>query len=183
MNTTKYLLLALNSQIYRLHLTLANTWNSTWPYIHSKIKSTLQRKLQTRYKKLDTKISKLAKAQKMTPQQVHNFYPRVVNNTNIPFSEPEITLLQKGLEYNLHMKHHNWLENLALEGETAVSQLPTSDCEIYRKLAAERITTLHHNNKHIPPAPNEQHEARTTRAYSPNSETTLLSHEQTRATL
>ena len=33
-------------------------------------------------------------------------------------------LLEKGLKYNLHSKKKNWLVNLALEAETAVTQLP-----------------------------------------------------------
>ena len=33
-----------------------------------------------------------------------NFYPRVVNNTNITFSKEELTLLNKELKYNLHFK-------------------------------------------------------------------------------
>jgi hypothetical protein len=105
------------------------------------------KEMQTRYKKLDTKIRKLANDQTLTPRQVHIFYPRIVNNSILPFSEREMTLLQKGLKYNLHMKHRNWLKNLALEAETAVSHLPTADRDIYRKLIAERITTLHQNSK------------------------------------
>jgi len=94
----------LNSQIYHLHLTLANTWNNTWQYIHNTIERTLQREMETKYKKLNTKLSKLTEMQTMTPQQAHTFYPCVVNKSNIPFSETEMTLLKKGLKYNLHTK-------------------------------------------------------------------------------
>jgi len=95
----------------------------------------------------------------MTTRQVHTFYPRVVNKSNIPFSETEMTLLQKGLKYNLHTKCRDWLKNLALEAETAVSHLPIADRDVYRKLVAERITTLHQNSKH-PPTPNTQQETK-----------------------
>jgi len=43
----------------------------------------------------------------MTPQDKHTFHPRVINNTNIPFSNSEMTLLQKGLKYNLHTNKKN----------------------------------------------------------------------------
>jgi hypothetical protein len=58
-----------------------------------------------------------------------------------------MTLLQKGPRYNLHSKKDNWIQNLALEAETAISQLPPSDHDIKdRKLTAERINTLLLNN-------------------------------------
>jgi hypothetical protein len=138
---------------------MANTWNDIWPYIHNIIDNTLQKEMKITYKKKDSKINKLAEAQTVTPKQTHSFYPRVVNNTNIPFSKHEMTLLQNRLKYNLHIKRHNCLENLALEAETAVSKLPTSDRETYRKLVAERITTLHEGSKH-PPTRKVQQEAK-----------------------
>jgi len=53
-----------------------------------------------------------------------------------------MTLLQKGLEYNIHSKERKWIQNLALEAETAITQLPTTEREVYRKLVADRINTL-----------------------------------------
>jgi len=74
----------------------------------------------------------------------HTFHPRVINNTNITFSNSETTLLEKGLKYNLHTKMKNWLLNLALEAETDITQLPITDCEFYRKPIADHIETLQH---------------------------------------
>ena len=71
-----------------------------------------------------------------------------------------MSLLQKGPKYNLHTKQQNWLQNLALEAETAISQLPTSNRDIYRKLVAERINTLQQNSNHHP-THNAHPEART----------------------
>lgn len=56
-----------------------------------------------------------------------------------------MTLLQKAHKYNIHSKQKNWLQNLALEAETAITQLPTTDRDVYRKLVAERINTLQRN--------------------------------------
>jgi len=56
--------------------------------------------------------------------------------------------LQKGLKYNVHAKRKNWVPNLALEAETAISLLPTNEREVYMKLVADRIDTL---NQKKPP--------------------------------
>jgi len=80
------------------------------------------------------------------PNELVTFYPRVVNNTNIPFTRSKTTLLQKGLKYNLHAKSKNWIQNLALEAETAISLLPTNEREVYRKLVADHIATLNQKN-------------------------------------
>ena len=58
-----------------------------------------------------------------------------------------MALLQKGPKYNLHSKPKNRIQNLALEAETAISHLPPSEREVYRKLTAERINTLQKHNK------------------------------------
>jgi hypothetical protein len=57
-----------------------------------------------KYKLLDDKLHKLAQQQRKNPTAQHKFYPRVVNNTDITFSEDEMTLLEKGPKYNLHYK-------------------------------------------------------------------------------
>ena len=69
-------------------------------------------------------------------------------------------LLQKGLKYNIHAKKENWIQTLALEAETAVTQLPPNDRDVYRKLIAERIDNLHKQN----PAHNAHPEAKTIRS-------------------
>ena len=136
----------LNYQIYRLHLTLANTWNNTWHYIQHTIENKIQKEAQKKYHKLDKKIEKLIQSQTTKPLDKQDFYPRVVNNTDIHFSNNEMTLLQKGLKYNLHTKQKNWIQDLALEAETAIQKLPISDRDTYRHLVATRINTLKKNN-------------------------------------
>jgi len=37
------------------------------------------------------------------------------------FSEQEMTLLEKGHKYNLHSKSKDWIRNLALEAQTAIT--------------------------------------------------------------
>ena len=97
--------------------------------------------------------------------------------TDISFSEAEMFLLQKGPKYSIHKKHKNYIQNLAIVAETAISHLPLSEREDYRKLTAERINTLKKNNK-----PSHTHTAHTAhtpipgplRASKQNSETMWL---------
>jgi len=55
-------------------------------------------------------------------------------------------LLQKGLKYNIHSKKKNWVQNVALEAETAITQLPANEREVYGKLVAARINTPQQQN-------------------------------------
>jgi len=47
-------------------------------------------------------------------------YLPVLNN-NIPFPNSEMSLLQKGVKYNIHAKKRDWIQTLALEAETAIN--------------------------------------------------------------
>jgi hypothetical protein len=67
---------------------------------------------------------------------------RVENYTNIQFTNEEIQLLSKGLKYNLHHKHKKWIETLALEAETAISQLDATEQNYYRHAVAENLKNM-----------------------------------------
>ena len=114
----------LNLQIYHLHISLANTWNNTWPHIQHTIQEKLRRETKTRYKTLDKKLKKKTQTQTMTPQGPHTFYPRVINNTNIPFTNSETALLQKGLEIQDTLKKEELDTETGPRGRN--SRYPTS---------------------------------------------------------
>ena len=129
------------------------TYTYPWPtcgttHLHMQhmIEEKLRRETKTKYKTLDKKLKKLAQTQTMTPQKPHTFYARVINNTNIPFTNSKTALLQKGLKYNIHSKKKNWIQNLALEAKTAITQLPANEREVYTKLVADRIDTQQQQN-------------------------------------
>jgi hypothetical protein len=69
----------------------------------------------------------------------------------INFSEKK-SLLNKGLKYNPHTKKANWLTNLAVEAETALTQVSSSDRYFYRKqiYSYDRIETLHRQTEQVP---------------------------------
>ena len=72
-----------------------------------------------------------------------------------------MSMLQKGLKYNLHKKEENWIQNLALEAETAIQKLPNLDRDIYRHIVTDRINTLQKNRNTQPNTNNAKHEAKT----------------------
>lgn len=49
----------LNHQLFKLHLSLANTWGKSWSYIQEVIEGTLQKTMRPKYKTLDSKLPKL----------------------------------------------------------------------------------------------------------------------------
>jgi len=99
------------------------------------------------YQTLDKKLKRLNSLQTYSLSNPQTFHPRVVNMTDIPFTEKEMALLQKRPKCNLHDKPKNGIRNLALEAETVLSNLPLPQRETYRILTAERISTLQRNNK------------------------------------
>jgi len=134
----------LNRRLYYLHLSMANTWGNTWQYIRDTIEMKLKKQIRLKYETLDKKLQRLSQEQIKTPNEHHNFYPIVVNNTNITFTKNETALLEKGLKYNLHNKKKNCLTILALEAETAISSVPITDREYYRKKVSDHIEKLKH---------------------------------------
>jgi len=50
-----------------------------------------------------------------------------------------MTLLDKGLKYNLNHKSKHWLSNTALEAEAAITSLPTGEQEHVRYQVAHNL--------------------------------------------
>jgi len=78
-----------------------------------------------------------------------------------------MTLIKKGTKYNIHTKKRNWIQNLALKVKTAISKLPPTEKDVYRKLTAKCISTLLHTT----PTPHKTHTLRAepSNPYKPNS--------------
>ena len=60
--------------------------------------------MEKKYKSLDLKINKLTCGQNKNLENKTYFYPRVINKIDTKFSNDEMTLLNKGLKYNLIYK-------------------------------------------------------------------------------
>jgi formyltetrahydrofolate synthetase len=87
----------------------------SWYPIQNLINEKLNQNMENKYKTRGLKIHKLTHAQNENLDTNIQFYPRVINKTDIEFSNDEMTLLNKGLKYNLTYKGKYWLSNLALE--------------------------------------------------------------------
>ena len=49
------------------------------------------------------KLTKLTKNQTITPREQHSLYPRIINNTNVTFSDKETILLKKKDSNTIYM--------------------------------------------------------------------------------
>jgi hypothetical protein len=94
------------------------------------------------HQKHQHKVHNLTKSQTENITNKNNHYPRVINTTDINFTQDEIQLLIKGLKYYLHYKQKNWLETLALEAETAISNLYITEQQYYRHAVAININKI-----------------------------------------
>ena len=83
---------------------------------------------------MEEKLNKLTNIQIDKPYNTKNFYPPVINKTNIIFSNDELLILSKGLKYNLNHKHKNWIRTWVLQAETSSNQLPAfvKECMQYQ---------------------------------------------------
>ena len=68
-------------------------WHSIQNFVNEKLNHNMEKK----YKILDLKINILTCDQNQQRDNKIQFYPTVVNNTNIDFSNEEIALLNKAL--------------------------------------------------------------------------------------
>jgi hypothetical protein len=102
-----------------------------WRHINEKLKKELDKK----FKGLNKKLDNLIKQQKnlCKPNHSREFHKRVENLSHVSFSENEINVLNKGLQYELpHTNSREWLENLIIVTETAISKLPLQDQDNFR---------------------------------------------------
>jgi hypothetical protein len=53
--------------------------------------------------------------------------------------DAEMQLLNKGLKYNLHYEHKDWIKTVAIETDAAISQLHERDQKCIKQLLANNI--------------------------------------------
>jgi hypothetical protein len=140
----------LNKLLYKLHLNNANTWGNTWHIIYENINNTMKVNMNGKYRMLNDKLHHLMLNNRTNTQQQqhHTFYQRVSNLTNITFTNDELTLLNKGLKYNLHNTPKNWLHTLAIDADTAISLLHPHEQVYMRKIVANKLKGLINRHTH-----------------------------------
>jgi hypothetical protein len=137
----------LNTQLYQAHIHNANIWQQTWGNIKQSVDQKLQQEMKKVYMKQQQKIANMIKTQTTVITNNNTNYTSVENRTNTQFTHEEIQLLNKGLKYNLHHKNEKWIETLALEAETAISHLDTTEQNYYRHAVARKLKDISRNNK------------------------------------
>jgi hypothetical protein len=113
----------LNTLLYKAHLQASNTWGKTWYVISNSIHESIKLTLTKKYQSLNSKLQHLKdKTHGKTISHTDSnrkFHKRVINLTNIKFTDDENKLLQKGLKYNLHSNSKHWVKTLAIEPYTS----------------------------------------------------------------
>ena len=133
----------LNKSLYITHLKVAQEWGNTWPLIRDYIHNSINTNMAKKYSTQEKKIKKLESIKNDDRKHLHPFHSRVINKTNIKFSTNELNLINKGLKYNLPYKQKNWISTLAIEAETAITQLPNHHQEYFRTITAHRIKQMY----------------------------------------
>jgi hypothetical protein len=101
--------------------------------------------MDKKYAVLNKKLNKLNRTNKYLheSEQKHKFSQRVLNLSPVVFNTDEIALLSKGLQYNLtYTNNSQWLENLVMETEAAITRLLILDQEGFRYLARHNIDKI-----------------------------------------
>jgi hypothetical protein len=137
----------LNKQLYALHIEVANTWGNLWHTISNNIDNTLQHEMTIKHNNINKKITKMTtkttvETDNNDTQQPHPFYPRVNNLSNTTFTKDEISLLNKGLKYNLHHKPKQWIQTLAMEADTAINLLNPHEQPHMRHMVAQKLQKI-----------------------------------------
>jgi hypothetical protein len=135
----------------------AGIWDKLWTILESSINEKLEFEMKNKYIVQERKLKHLKECQKenrssniITKQKsldshAHNFYPRVVNKTNIAFTKDEMALLNKGLQFNINCKSKYWFRNLALEADTAISLANSEDQDFLKQTIANKLKAIAHN--------------------------------------
>jgi hypothetical protein len=82
-----------------------------WYTILDSIHESINQEIEKKYKAIDMKLCKLMKTQTKDPDCQGQFYSWVINKTNIEFTNDELSLLNKGLKYNLSYNKKNWIKS------------------------------------------------------------------------
>jgi hypothetical protein len=142
----------LNKTLYKLQLKNSNEWKSLGDTISQSIDKKLELKMSKKYSTLNKKLKKLKETQTNNQEYNHNhtthtFFKRTENLTDVTFKDEEMQLLNKGLKYNLHFRHKQWIQTLAIEADTAINTLPEEDQCYLRQLVANNIKFLINKEK------------------------------------
>jgi hypothetical protein len=138
----------LNKSLYTLHIENANIWGNSWHIISQNIDNALENIMKQKYNNINNKLSKLKEDNNTNPhQQEHTFYQRVHNLSKVTFTKDEMSLLNKGLKYNLHHKQKQWIQTLAIEADSAINLLNPYEQAHMRQAVSQKLHRLINKEK------------------------------------
>jgi hypothetical protein len=149
----------LNNCLYESHLHNAHVWDKIWSLIETDINEKLEKIMSKKYKTHERKLKSLrAKREIRLPNEsttehnqsdtpLHKFFPKVVNHTNMDFTKEKITLLSKGLQYNLHNKNKSWFKYLAIEADTAICMADAQDQDFLKRTIETQLRNIARKSK------------------------------------
>jgi len=133
----------LNLLLCKAHLNAALERGNLWHLIQDNISQSTNSKFADVYKALDAKLTQLTHNPTDANRNKHVFFQRVTNLTSIDFTDEELFLLKKGLKYDLGHKRKNWIQNLSIEAECAITLLPQEEQEYMRHRVAIQIDKIY----------------------------------------
>jgi hypothetical protein len=149
----------LNNQLYTGHLKCAQLYNGMWQYIQDIIESKLSGDMDKLYDKLNQKLNALTRhnGQHNTHQKgrrghaqmsEHERGDRVVNLTNVTFTQEQIKTLEMGPQYAVERNPKCYINELIIDTENAIRNLQSSMQNTFRHLAAKKIKQIGESNRY-----------------------------------
>ena len=153
----------LNQKLYLAHLELINKINNTLVNeVICNINYNLEEQIKKIVKTKENKFKKLFKKHNDKKEKItvtHEFYPRLINLTNIEFENTEIELLEKGLSYNLPEYNKKTIDfKEIINAETTIKSIESQDLQNeirtvinskINKLSKEKIFKINKKSKKL----------------------------------
>jgi hypothetical protein len=123
-----------------------------WPSIQYIIEAKFKKDLSELYDKLNRKLSMLTQNQKGHSGHTQTYTRirknRVVNLTNIKFTNEQIKTLEMGPQYAIEKNPKQYINELIIDTENAIKYLHNGIQNTFRYLAAKKIKQIGESNRH-----------------------------------
>jgi hypothetical protein len=113
-----------------------------WYIILDSIHDSINQEMAKKYKYIDMKLNKLTQTQAKNHDYQGQFYPRVINTIDITFTNDELSPKQR-FKIQFELQTQKLDKTLALEAETAITQLPMAEKVYVRFQVAHNIKQLY----------------------------------------
>lgn len=134
----------LNKLVYRKYLEFANnSHTASFALLLDEVNMSVSRIIRNKRVTQRKKFTNLMNLQKPREYLILNnitFYPRTINKTDISFTDEELTVLNKGLNFNLPQVGKKGIFNELINTEVAIKSIPDEDVRNASRLhMAQRV--------------------------------------------